>query len=260
MYSFEMQSAKSSVRKLGAAIYLESFVQLPIAAFLSDFRDRWPKTKCEQGREEAGCSHFRIGLSQIAVEVRRTSVPRSVTNSVLQATLHWPTAEQDLSTHQAHIAVAASNDNGDTVLLASDLTRAVASLLAVTKSLCVCWLNGPVLSLRDDFVSIATELLGLGQPPFMLWVGVGWKPEGRLVYTKGMAQFGAHEIFLSKQAHPSEEILTYLHDLIRSVLASEMVLAVGETIEGPNCFFKITNLEGSDPNKKGLFLVPTQPN
>jgi len=110
-----LQGAKFAVRKLGAAIYLERFGPLPIAAFRSDFRDGWPRTKCEQGREEVGFSHFRIGMSQIAVEVRRTSVPRSVTNSVLHATLHWPTAKQDLSTRQAHIAVADSNDSRDKV-------------------------------------------------------------------------------------------------------------------------------------------------
>ena len=109
-------------------------------------------------------------------------------------------------------------------------------------------------------MDIASELLELGQMPFLLWVGIGWKPEGGLVYTKGMAQFGAHEIFLAKQARLSDEIATYLHDLIREVLASERILAVGETIEGPDCFYKVEKLQVRNPNKTALFLVPTQPN
>ena len=233
---------------------------LSVEDFLSDFHRRWPQTKCEKIEESGDCTYFKIGTCDVVVQLRKVSVPDSVTNSVLDATLHWPGAREDLSGHKAHFAVAASIETGDTVLLASVLTRALVSLLTVTRSLYICWLNGPALSLKDDFVDIASELLELGQMPFLLWVGIGWKPEGGLVYTKGMAQFGAHEIFLAKQARLSDEIATYLHDLIREVLASERILAVGETIEGPDCFYKVEKLQVRNPNKTALFLVPTQPN
>jgi hypothetical protein len=256
-----VQTTKTGLRKLGAVVYLDQGVlPLSVEDFLSDFHRRWPQTRCEKVDEADGCTYFKIETCDIAVQLRSVSVPDSVTNSVLDATQHWPGAKEDLSGHKAHVAVAASIETGDTVLLASVLTRTLVSLLTVTSSLCICWLNGPVLSLKDDFVDIASELLELGQPPFPLWVGIGWKPEGGLVYTKGMAQFGVHEIFLAKQARLSEEIVTYLHHLIREVLASERTLAVGETIEGPNCFYKVEKLQATDGNRTALFLAPTQPN
>jgi len=216
--------------------------------------------KCKNEGLAANYSRFGVWQSHIAIEVRRRCVPDSVTNSVLDNTLHWPTAKQDISTHEAHIAVAGSIECDDTVLLASDLTKTVVSLLAVTDSLCVCWLNGPVLSLRDDFMEIATELLKLGQPPFMLWVGAQWRPEGGLVHTKGMPQFGAPEIFLAQQPRFSEENVTYLHSLIKHVLTSGNTFVEGETLDGPNCVYKIERLQGSDSEKTGLFLVPARPN
>jgi len=256
-----VQNTKTGLRKLGAVIYLEQGISpLSVEDFLLDFYRRWPQTKCEKVEEADGCTYLKIGTCDVVVQLRRVSVPDSVTNSILDTTLHWPGAKEDLARHEAHIAVAASIQTGDTVFLASVLTRTVVSLLTVTNSLYICWLNGPALSLKDDFVDIASELLELGQPPFLLWVGIGWKPEGGLIYTKGMAQFGVHEIFLAKQARLSDEIVTYLHDLVREVLASERTLAVGETLEGPDCFFKIDKLQGLDSNKSALFLVPTQPN
>jgi hypothetical protein len=256
-----VQNTKTGLRKLGAVIHLDQAVPpLSVEGFLSDFHRRWPETRCEIVKEADGCEYFKIGTCDVVVQLRSVSVPNSVTNSVLDATLHWPGAKGDLSGHKAHLAVAASIETGDTVFLASVLTRTVVSLLTVTSSLCVCWLNGPALSLKEDFVDIVSELSELEQFPFLLWVGIGWKPGGGLVYTKGMAQFGMHEIFLAKQVRLSDEIATYLYNLIREVLASEKTLTVGETIEGPNCFFKIEKLQGSDSNKTAMFLVPTQPN
>lgn len=255
-----MVSGKSGVRKLGAAVYLESLASLPVEKFVSDFRRRWPDTLFEPNGEEATVTRFKIGLSHIAIEAGRTCVPDSVTNSILEATLQWPTAKQDISTHKDHFAVAATTDDGDTVFLASDLTRAITTLLEITNSLCVCWLNGPVLTSRKDFVWIASKLLRVGQPPFLLWVGVNWRPDGCLVHTKGMAQFGAPDIFLGQQSKLSEEAVSYLHQLVRHVLTPGNTLIEGQTIDGPNCIFRVKSLEGRANNKTGLLLWPVQPN
>lgn len=156
--------------------------------------------------------------------------------------------------------MAATTDDGETVVLASDLTKALATLLAITDSLCVCWLSGPVLTLRDDFVGIANELLRMDQPPFLLWVGVNWKPDGCLIHTKGMAQFGAPELFIGKQSTVSEEVISYLHRLIRDVLAARRTLVPGQTIDGPNGIFRVELLGSGTPNKTGLLLLPVRPN
>lgn len=255
-----MVSAKPGVRKLGAAIYLKSFALIPIQKFASHFRRNWPGTLCEAESEEPTVARLKIGLSHVAIELRRTFVPDSLTDSVLQTTLHWPTAKHDISAHTAHVAVTASIDDGETVVLASDLTKAVATLLAITDSLCVCWLNGPALTLRDDFVSVANELLRMDQPPFLLWVGVNWNPGGCLIHTKGMAQFRAPELFLGRQSTASDEVISYLHHLVRDVLSARRKLVEGQTIDGPIGIFRVELLRGGTPNKAGLILWPVMPN
>lgn len=115
-------------------------------------------------------------------------------------------------------------------------------------------MNGPVLALRDDFLRIASELLRVDQPPFLLWVGMNGKPDGGLVYTRGMAQFGAPELFIGKQSTVSKEVISYLHYLVRDVLSARNKLAAGQTIEGPNCIFRVElrwryfRQNGSAPN------------
>lgn len=255
-----MVKAGQGTRKLGVAIYLKSFAPVRIEKFVSDFRKNWPETPCKVEGEEPNVARLKIGRSHVAIELRHKCVPDSLTDSVLATTLHWPTAKQDISTHTAHLAVAASINDGESVVLASNLTKAVATLLPITDSLCVCWLNGPVLTLRDDFVSIAKELLRMDQPPFLLWVGVNWKPDGCLIHTKGMAQFGAPELFIGKQSTITEEMISYLHQLVRDFLTVENKLVAGQTIEGPECVFRVEILGGGGSNKTGLLLLPVRPN
>lgn len=248
------------MRKLGAVLYLKSFAPIPIERFVSCFRREGPGTPYEVEGEEPTVTRLKIGLSHIAIDLRRTLVPDSLTKSVLETTLYWPTAKHDTSTHLAHVAVAASMDDGQTFILASDLTKAVAALLAITDSLCVCWLNGPVLALRHDFLRIASELLRLDQPPFLLWVGMNGKPDGGLVYTRGMAQFAAPELFIGKQSTVSKEVISYLHYLVRDVLSARNKLAAGQTTEGPNCIFRVELQGGGTSDKMGLLLMPIGPN
>ena len=113
--------------------------------------------------------------------------------------------------------------------------------------------------LPKDFMRSASELLGIGQPPFILWVGLHWAPKGGLIHTKGMSQFGVPEIFLGQQSRVSEEIVTYLHHLVRHVLTDGATLVEGDTVEGPNCIFRVSSLQGADSKKTGVLLWPVRP-
>lgn len=88
-----MVNEQSGVRELGAVLYLKSFAPIPIERFVSCFRREWPGTPYEVEGEEPTVTRLKIGLSHIAVELRRTLVPDSLTKSVLETTLHWPTAK-----------------------------------------------------------------------------------------------------------------------------------------------------------------------
>jgi hypothetical protein len=250
-----MANTTVGLRKLGAVVYLKSFATIPVEGVISNLRLQWPEASGQVEGQENRVAHLKIGMSHVAIELRRKCVPDSLTDAVLASTLHWHSAKKDIAAHTAHIAVAASIDDGDTLVLASDLTKVVATLLEMTDSVCVCWLNGPVLTLREDFVSNANDLLRIGQPPFFLWVGVNWSADSGLIHTKGMAQFGAPEIFIGKQSAASEQMLMYLQNLIRDLLMTKTDLIVGHTIEGPNCVFKVESLGSGNPNR-GLLLLP----
>ena len=254
-----MPTEKSGLRNLGVAIYLQTPVSLSTETFVSEFRARWERTACEPKGETETCSRFKVGRSHVAIECRRIRVPDSVSNSVLQTGLHWPAAEEDIIAHKAHIAVAASSDDGDTLRLAADLTKTVVTLLSRSHSLCVCWLNGPALSRQDDFQGIATNLLGSGQPPLMLWVGLHWKNEGGLLYTKGMTQFGAPEIFLAQRSSVSEQEVRFLYDMVWRVLTQGYEPVDGAKINGPRGVFRVDYLQPNDSDKRAFYLVPMSP-
>lgn len=258
-YSLKMQTVNSGRHKLGVAIYLRTLEPLAVAKLISDFRARWSGDAFEFENSKGNCSYFNVASTRIAVEVRQTRVPDSVTHAVADAAVHWPSAKRDLALHGAHIGVAATFDGGDALTAASDLTKFVVSLLKISDSVGVAWLNGPVLFPTKDFLDIATELLAIDKRPFILWVAAHWIPEGRLIYTKGMAQFGAPEIFLAEQSGMSSEMVTYLFDLVNYVLTSGNALLDGETIDGPNGVFRIESMHKSESEKKGLFLVPVRP-
>jgi hypothetical protein len=118
--------------------------------------------------------------------------------------------------------VAESAENGGVLSLACDLTKAIAALLPVTDSLAVCWLNGPALNSSKSFVETAREMFGTGLHPLALWVAVGWDGQAGALHTKGMAQFGAPEICLSKPPNADPRMVDYLFQCgaVRSHLAS----------------------------------------
>jgi hypothetical protein len=249
-------------KKQGAAIYLSSPRPPQMKEFASDFRTRWPGVPLKSEGQQGNCVYVGVGDSRMAVEFRPVRVPDGVTSeaAVSAQARHWPTVARDLAPHQAHLAIAASHDGGNVLNLAADLTKAVTSLLSVSDSIGVAWLNGPVVNAARDFVGIASEMFEIDALPLILWIAIAWNPEAHLVHTKGMAQFGAAELFLAEQPEPATEMVAYLFDLANYVLTSGNVLLEGETIDGPKGVLRIQSLSGVESGKRGLMLFPVRPN
>jgi len=207
------------------------------------------------------CAFFTIGDFQFVIELRDEPLPQGVTDALLPGTMrHWPTAEAELAPHLAHLKLATTIQSGKTLNAASALTKMVVSLLCVTDSIGVCWLNGPVLHPAGSFVAIASEMFGAGVPPLILWVGVHWNPEERFIHTKGMVQFDAPEIFIKLQSEPSTEWIEYIFEVAYYAMSSAKEIHDGETMDGPKGVLRIDSIRGGDhPERTGLVLVPVQP-
>ncbi len=249
--------------KLGAAIYLRNGGPLHLAAFVSDFEKRWPEESLIREGEDRNCAYFAVGDAQLAIELRYERIPQDVTAAVLPGSMrHWPTAETELAPHLAHLKIATTARRGRELSAASALTKTVVALLSITDSIGVCWLNGPALHSAREFIAIASEMFGAGVPPLMLWVGVHWKPQERLIHTKGMAQFDAPEIFINLQSEPSPEWVEYILEVAYYSMSSGKEILDGETMDGPKGVLKISKIRGGDnhPERTGLILVPVRPN
>lgn len=254
-------SSQSASSKLGTAIYLKSYRPF-LAAFVSDFRRRWPNESLTEEGKDRNCAFFTTGDSQFVVELRNEAIPQGVTDAALPSAIrYWPTAETELAPHIAHLKIATTLETGKELDLARALTKMVVSILSVTDSIGVCWLNGPVLHSAQSFVAIASETFGAGVPPLMLWVGVHWKPQERLIHTKGMVQFAAPEILIMLKSEPSPVWVEYLLEVAYYAMTSGKQILDGETMDGPEGTLTIKSIRGSDhPDRTGLILVPVQPN
>jgi len=183
-------------------------------------------------------------------------VPQEVTGPVVHSTLHWPTADAALAGHRAHLSVAESAENSGVLSLACDLTKAIAALLPVTDSLAVCWLHGPALNSSESFVETAREMFGTGLYPLALWVAVRWDGEAGALHTKGMAQFGAPEICLTKQPNADPLMVDYLFHVAQSVLTLHHSIPDGKTMDSPQGKLKIE--KSGAPGRRILILEPAR--
>jgi hypothetical protein len=253
-------SSETISSKLGTAIYLKSRGPF-LAALIADFKKRWPNESLIDKGKHRNCAFFTIGDFQFVIELRDEPVPQELTDALLPGTMrHWPTAGAQLAPHVAHLKIATTLQSGNKLDAASALTKMVVSLLCVTDSIGVCWLNGPVLHPAYDFVTIANEMFGADVPPLILWVGVHWNPQERLIHTKGMAQFDSPEIFINLQSEPSPEWVEYIFEVAYYVMNSGKEIRDGETMDGPKGVLRINSIRGGDhPERTGLVLVPVRP-
>lgn len=250
--------AQPEAPKIGAVIYLSTNRPLRVPDFLSEFHKNWPQGLLEKTGKELHRAFFRAGKSNFALELHHTQVPQAITDSVVRSTLHWPTADQALALHPAHLAVAGSVENRGFLTLACDLTKAIAALVSATDSLAVCWLNGPALNPAKRFTATAREMFNTGLYPLMLWVAAHFDPEADALHTKGMAQFEAPEIYLAQQPDPAPLMVDYLFQVAQYVLTSHHQIKDGEKMDGPHGTMRIKSATSGYRGERVLILEPTR--
>ena len=248
--------SRSEPKKLEAIIYLCSNRPLHLPDFLAEFQNNWPLHMLEKTGTEPHRAFFRAGRSDFTLELHHTPVPHTNTDPVANSTLHWPAAAAALASHVAYIELTGSAPFQGVLTLACDLTRAIASLLPVTDSPAVCWLNGPALNRAKTFISTAREMFSTGLYPLSLWVAIRWDADSHFLSTHGMAQFNTPELLLAEQPDPAPLMVDYLFQLGLSLLTSPHPIAEGGTIDGPHGRLKITQGKPSQGGKNVLVLQP----
>jgi hypothetical protein len=131
--------------------------------------------------------------------------------------------------------------------------------LKTTDSIVVSWLGGPVLCSVREFVAVSEGLFAQGCLPLLLWIHAEWKPDAHVIHSKGMLQFGAPEVLIAGQSKFSPKIAEYLLEVAYYVLTTDREILEGETIDGPKCTFRIQYVNGSQPGKRTLMLIPVRP-
>jgi len=247
----------TEVRKIGAVIYLSSNRPLRLPDFLSEFHENWPSSSLEKTGKEPHRAFFRAGRSAFSLELHHTQVPHAITEPVRDSTLHWPTAAKDLSHHVAYIEIVASPGNAGLLTLATDLTRAAASLAAVTDSLAICWLNGPALNQAKAFISTAREMFATGLYPLTLWTAVRFDSKSRTLATHGMEQFEAPEIVLANQPDAAPLMVEYVFQVALSELGSRHPVREGDQLNGPHGSLKVKSGTWDD-GRRVLILEPSR--
>jgi hypothetical protein len=123
-----VMGSETTSSKLGTAIYLKSRGPF-LAAFVSDFKRRWPDESLNDKGKDRNRAFFTIGDFQFVIELRNEGIPQGVTDAALPSTMrYWPTAETELAPHVAHLKIATTLESGKELDLASALTKIVVSL------------------------------------------------------------------------------------------------------------------------------------
>lgn len=247
-----------AAQKIGVALYLREAKQLSAEEILRDFEKRWPGVEIRSDASQHS-TLFAVANSPFTVEIRNSRIPDDVTVEALRHNQHWAKALEQLRPHTAHIAIAANLSPSSSVSLACDLTKLASSVMALSDAIGVCWLNGPVLNSKHDFIAVSEQVFGAGMLPVLLWVAGHWDPESGLIYSTGMDQFGRLDIFLAQQSKPNN--IEYIFDLAHYMLTSGNELHDGETVDGPDAVLQIQTMERSyKTGKSGVMLVPVKTN
>jgi hypothetical protein len=248
--------SNSGPPKTSALVYLSSNRPLHLPDFFAEFHEDWPSSPLEKTGREPHRAFFHAGRSDFSLEYHHSPVPLAITEPVAHSTLHWPSAPAAIDRHVAYLEILGSPASHGILTLACDLTRAIASLLAVTDAIAVCWLGGPALNQSKTFIATAREMFSTGLYPLPLWTAVRWDPDSRTLATHGMAQFGAPEVILGHQPDAAPLMVEYLFQTALSLLISRHPIREGDTLQGPHGLMEVKPRRIDGNGRAVLLLEP----
>lgn len=180
-------------------------------------------------------------------------------------TLFWPTAEQDLAGHSAHVRVMVMDGDGDvppTIERARALVHLTAALCTTIDAIGVLWCPADHLMSAARFVQIATTPESAGQMLATIFARLlaNQTPRGVVVATHGLtALTGGPELELGPTTMLDLVTLaTRAMQFAEFVLNGLLVLKPGDIVGPEN--FSVASASGSFDGRPVLRLMPTATN
>ncbi|NMC19069.1 MAG: DUF4261 domain-containing protein [Thermogutta sp.] len=216
--------------------------KLPTADQFEDYLgEHWPdapeirpaeEVPTPDGEQAEGIEVFRFGDGLAAVSLMNSPIPFEDLEFPCWAAWYWPTAEQEMRTHNSHLLVALVDGPDDPIERHRHLTQLVASAAGLTDAVGIFWGSGGSVHETQAFLDSARQM-SAEVLPLELWVAVRFAPEDDdsvSCITDGLEEFGLNEIEVVSSRREPQTLLEYLYNVAYYLIENGPVIHDGETI------------------------------
>ena len=173
-----------------------------------------------------------IGEYTAAVTLVPNPIPWSQLEGPCATAWFWPTAEEALRDHQAHLLVTLVDEGGKEVPKSTALTQLVAGLVAEVRTCGVFWGPGRLVHPPKAFMDQALQLASDDLPLF-LWVDFRVERTdsgGTRLYTTGLEALGYTELEVVEFHGEPQTLLEYSYNIAHYQLNQAKEINEGDTI------------------------------
>ncbi len=173
-----------------------------------------------------------IGEYTAAITLVPNPIPWSQLEGPCATAWFWPTAEEALRDHQAHLLVTLVDEGGKEVPKSTALTQLVAGLAAEVRTCGVFWGPGRLVHPPQAFLDQALQLAADDLPLF-LWVDFRVERTdsgGTRLYTTGLEALGYTELEVVEFHGEPQTLLEYSYNIAHYQLNQAKEINEGDTI------------------------------
>lgn len=216
--------------------------KLPTADQIEDYvGEHWPdapqigpaeEVPTPNGEQAEGIEVFRFGEGLAAISLMAAPIPFEELEFPCAAAWYWPTAEEEMRTHNSHLLVALVDGPDDPIERHRRLTELVASAAALTDAVGIFWGSGGNVHESRAFLDSAHQMTA-DVIPLELWVTIRFVPEddGSVsCITDGLEEFGLNEIEVVSSRREPQTLLEYVYNVAYYLIENGPVIHEGETI------------------------------
>lgn len=216
--------------------------KLPTADQIEDYLgEHWPdapqigpaeEVPTPDGEPAEGIEVFRFGEGLAAISLMAAPIPFEELEFPCAAAWYWPTAEEEMRTHNSHLLIALVDGPDDPIERHRRLTELVASAAALTDAVGIFWGSGGNVHESRAFLDSAHQMTA-DVIPVELWVTIRFVPEddGSVsCITDGLEEFGLNEIEVVFSRREPQTLLEYVYNVAYYLIENGPVIHEGETI------------------------------
>jgi hypothetical protein len=145
---------------------------------------------------------------------------------------YWPTAEEALRDHKAHLLVTLVDEGGKSLEKSVGLTQLTAGLVGSCRASGVFWGPGRLVHPAQPFIEQALQSTAADLPLF-LWIDfrVERTDAGTArLYTTGLTALGSTELEVAAFPGPPQQLLEYAYNIAHYQLCQNKPINDGDTI------------------------------